>query len=196
MTCGTIAHRQPDSSRFSVEVATVAAKIASTMPCTRGSISASDEWTRLTHAHDMIRIGTMNTAELARCTRCQSEYASSQMLHGSDGMICQSCEADAEAAVAGRRGVIKQMVGSPALALLGTLGLCVPLLNYFMPALCGLGALLSGITSVQLGATGTEADGVSDANKVFLIISGAIGGLWGLGLLGLSLLSWIGLLIN
>ena len=134
----------------------------------------------------------MNAAALSRCTSCGLELPASTMLYGSNGMVCQSCDANAEAEVVVAKATTQLIIAPPALGLVGTFAVCLPFINLFVPGLCGIGALVSGISAIRLGATGTPADGVTSNKQILLIAGGAVGALWGLGLTGMTVLGWIG----
>ena len=92
-----------------------------------------------------------------------------------------------------KQSFTRLVIGPPLLALIGTLGICVPVLSLFLPITFGFIAVAGGFSALRTGISGTPAEGVTDSNKVFLILSGLVGGMWGLALIGINLLAWIGL---
>ena len=138
----------------------------------------------------------MNAAAAEACASCGRELPAAMLLYGSNGMICQSCDANIEAAVVVSKATTQLIIAPPALGLVGTFAICLPVINIFVPGLCGIGALVSGISAIKLGATGTLEDGVSSTKQALLIGAGIIGGIWGLGLAGMTVMSWLGLALS
>jgi hypothetical protein len=106
-------------------------------------------------------------------------------------VICDACEAAADAAKITKQGVIKTAVAPPGIALLGTLTLCLPYINLVAPPIAGVIAIFGAVGAIRLAMSGNAADGVTSSTKPWLFISGIVGGLWGLGLCGIGLTSWI-----
>jgi hypothetical protein len=138
----------------------------------------------------------MNAAAIQPCASCGRELPTTALLYGSSGMICQSCDANAEAEVVASRATTQLIIAPPALGLIGTFAVCLPFINLFVPGLCGLGAVASGISAIRLGATGTPAEGVTGTKQVLLIAAGAIGGLWGFGLAATTVMGWLGIALS
>jgi hypothetical protein len=136
------------------------------------------------------------TLDLAACGRCGRQVPRHVLGYDSGAnLVCPSCEADEEVAAVAKRSFTQLIVGPPGLALIGTMAMCLPIINLFVPALFGVGALAAGYAALRAGISGSKTEGVSDGNKVFLILSAIVGGLWGFGLVGMNLLAWLGLAI-
>jgi len=137
------------------------------------------------------------TLDLVSCAGCGRQVARNMLVFDSGArLVCPSCEADQEIAAVGKRSFWQLVVGPPALAIIGSLGLCLPILNLFVPALLGLGAVIAGIAAFRTALRGNTLEGVTESNKVFLILAGVVGGLWGLGLIGMNALAWLGLALT
>jgi hypothetical protein len=135
-------------------------------------------------------------ADLAACARCGRQVPRHVLGYdGAANLVCPSCEADAEVATVAKKSFTQLIIGPPALALIGSFGICLPFINLFVPALFGVGAVAAGIAAVRAGISGSAAEGVTEGNKIFLILSGIVGGLWGLGLVGMNLVAWLGIAI-
>lgn len=94
----------------------------------------------------------------------------------------------------------KTIIAAPALALIGTLCSCLPVVGSIVAGICGFMAVLvgyhavrDGLASRRIGMGTPEApEGeVTKTQKVLLLVSGLVGGLWGLGLVGTFGVHWI-----
>ncbi len=135
----------------------------------------------------------MNAADSQACARCGRVVPMSALVYdGQARLICTSCEGDAELDALSRSNVTRTIVSPPVLALFGTIMFCVPLLSLFVPFVLGLISLGASVQAIRMGAD-ISNPGVTANNQPLLFISGILAGLWALAIVGIQLLSWIGL---
>lgn len=134
-----------------------------------------------------LRMGEFATQACAQCGRV---VPSQTMVHSGHGLICASCEAEVELRAVHGRSVTQAIAVPPLVAVLGLVTVCVPYINLVLPFILGIVAMLSAFHALRFGVTGTAADGVTQGVQVGLIVSGIVGGLIGLGLVGINLLGW------
>ncbi len=133
------------------------------------------------------------TADSQPCAQCGRVVPMSALVYdGQARLICTSCEGDAEYAAASSRGIVQTAIAPPLLALVGTMMFCVPLLSLFVPVICGLISIFASVQAIRMGADSSQP-GVTANNQPLLLISGILSGLWALGIVGIQLLSWIGM---
>ena len=111
---------------------------------------------------------------------------------GQARLICMTCEGDAEFAAASSKSMVQTAISPPLIALMGTFMFCVPLLSFIVPLICGVVSLIASIQAIRMGMD-TSRVGATDRNQPLLLISGILSGLWALGIIGIQLLSWVGM---
>ena len=127
------------------------------------------------------------------CAQCGRMVPMSGLVYdGQAQLVCTTCESDAELSAMSRKNIVQTAVAPPVIALLGTMMFCAPLVSIFVPFICGLIALAGGVQAIRMGADASNP-GVTDSNQPILIISGVLSCLWALGIIGIQLLSWVGM---
>ncbi|MBX3247150.1 MAG: hypothetical protein KF901_08220 [Myxococcales bacterium] len=132
----------------------------------------------------------MGEVETQACAQCGRVVPARTMVHGGNGLICASCEAAVELREVHSRSVTQAIAVPPLVAVLGLVTVCVPYVNLVVPFILGVVSMLAAFHALRLGVTGTPSDGVTQGVQVGLIVSGIVGGLIGLGLIGINLLGW------
>jgi len=135
----------------------------------------------------------MTDAESQPCAQCGRVVPMSGLVYdGQARLICTSCESEGEIDALSKSTVTRAIIAPPVLALIGTIMLCAPLLSLFVPIICGAVSVTAAVQAIRLGAD-ISHPGVTADSQPLLIISGILGGLWGLGVVGFQLLAWFGM---
>lgn len=135
------------------------------------------------------------------CVVCKKDFPSNELLYGTRGMICTSCEANVRMESNFTRGLWMTVAGGPIFGVTGTTALCaVILLGPIGPffAFCfGLATLGAGFRAIMAGWTLASPDAemqVGPLEKGALFGVGGLSAIWGLGLMtmgGLSIVAFL-----
>lgn len=127
------------------------------------------------------------------CAQCGRVVPNHSLVYdGSARMICTRCEADVVSGGIAKSNMLRLTLGPLGLALIGSFTFCLPVLNIFLPVAFGVLALLGGAAAIRTGLGGEADEGATQTAQPLLIVSGIVAGLWGVGLVGLNVLVWLG----
>jgi hypothetical protein len=131
--------------------------------------------------------------EMATCKTCGSSLPRDEMYQSEDGLLCMACEADADASATMKKGMTIALFAVPGFLFLGTL--LVVIANVFLFVLgppislaLGIGGISQGIATIKLFPKAKEYK-VNPLYVPFLLVGGILEVLWGVSMVGLSLLS-------
>ncbi|MBO6933840.1 MAG: hypothetical protein JJ863_02655 [Deltaproteobacteria bacterium] len=132
-------------------------------------------------------------AETQPCAQCGRVVPTSSMVYnGQAQLICMTCESDAQFAEASTKSMIQTAISPPLLALVGTMMFCVPLLSLIVPLICGIMSMFASVQAIRMGMDNSRV-GATDRNQPLLLISGILSALWALGIIGVQILSYVGM---
>lgn len=126
----------------------------------------------------------------AQCGRVVPKH--SLVYDGSARIICTRCEADVVSGGIAKSNMLRLTLGPLGLALIGTFTFCLPVLSIFLPVVFGVLALLGGLAAIRTGLGGDADEGATRTAQPILIVSGIVAGLWGVVLVGVNVLVWLG----
>ncbi len=136
------------------------------------------------------------------CVVCKNTFSSNELLYGTRGMICTSCEANVRMESNFTRGLWMTVAGGPIFGITGTTMLCASLflgpVGPFFGFCFGLATMAAGVRAILAGWTLASPDSemqVGQLEKGALFGVGGLSTLWGAGLAGVGGLSLIAFMV-